>query len=160
MKLLVDFNGFKVWDYQNGLYSFAAPFMVDTDGSGPSHGDKYHQNETSLRYNGKPLNADEDLYFVLPPKVIRSVGPIVLGCQGLVVRLDTGVISRAVVGDVSNDAPTRKLGEGSYALAKFLGVNPDPNTGGDSKAQYKFVFEPGQAARVGTKLYQLQKFGA
>lgn len=160
MKLLLNFNSFAVWDCQNGFYTFLAPFAVDSDGSGPSHGDKYHQSETSLRFDGKPLNADEDLYVVLPPALIKAVGPIVLGCQAFAINLATGALSRAVVGDVSNDAPDRKLGEGSIALAKAIGVNPDPTTGGDEKWSYRFYFEPGVPARIGSKLYQLQAFGS
>lgn len=160
MKKLLTFNGFDVWDYENGLYSFTAPFMVDSDGGGSPHGDKYHQSATSLRFNGQPLNADVDCYFVLPPRIIKAVSPIVLGCQGLVMNLGSGIITRAVVGDISDDEPSRQLGEGAIALARIMGVNPDPTTGGDERPLYKFIFEPGQPAHVGSKVYQLQAFGA
>lgn len=158
MKLLFDFNGNPIWNNEDGSYRWQAPMPVDSDGAGPSHGDKYHQSQTSLRYNGLPLNADIDQYGVVIPKFCKSVPGIVLGCQGLVLDPLTGNIARFVCGDVSDDAPTRKLGEGSIALARALGLPESPVNGGTDRI-LQWTVIPGMPARVGSKIYQLQKFG-
>lgn len=129
-----------------------APFAVDSDGTGPSHGDTCQQKETSLKPN---LNADEENYVVLPPRIMWAVGPIVLGCQAFIRNPRTGQFARAVVGDASNDAPTRKMGEGSVALAREMGIDPSPVSGG-SDDLFEWTFIPGVAAVVAGKKYALQ----
>lgn len=163
MKTLLVFNGNPVFDNGDGSYYFLAPFAVDSDGTGPSHGDKYQQKQTALRIPGPNgswmyLNASEDPYGVSPPRIIRAVPGIVLGCQLFVRNPRTGQIGRAVMGDTSDDAPTRKLGEGSIALATLLDVDPDPVTGGSDEL-FEWTFIPGVPARCGQKTYPLQRFG-
>jgi hypothetical protein len=51
-----------------GPVYFKSKAAVDTDGSGPLHGDPDAQSQTSLRLTGsRSLNADITPYFVLPP---------------------------------------------------------------------------------------------
>lgn len=126
---------------------------VDDDGSGQSHGDPYHQGDTTLHHrDGTPLNADEEYYIVLPPSLIRAVAGIVLGCQAWVEWGDKRL--PAVVGDVG---PLRKIGELSYALARDLGINPNPNTGGVDDKEVLYQWSPGVPANVNGRLYDLQK---
>lgn len=132
---------------------FKAKAAIDTDGSGPLHGDPYAQTNTSLHQDGKPLNADVDLYIVVPPQIRDRVKGVVLGCQALLHNLRNGHSTPAVVGDVG---PQRKLGEISVACAKALGINPSPVSGGEDSHVIEYVLYPGQAAEVNGKRYTLQ----
>ena len=98
---------------------------IDTDGVGSSRGDRWHQNQTSMRLSGGgSLNADTTPYMVVPPQLAKQYG-----CKpgDLALVKYRGKVSPAVFGDVG---PRRKLGEGSTRLAANLGINTDPNKGG------------------------------
>lgn len=137
------------WDGQ--VIRFRAKGRIDDDGTGPSHGDRYHQSDTSLHHFGRALNADEDHYIVLPPQVIHSVVPVVLGCQAYVTY--RGKREAAVVGDVG---PHSRLGEISVALAQSLSIDPNPNSGGVDSDDLFYEVYPGVPAVVGNKTYSLQ----
>lgn len=71
-------------------------------------------------------------YVVLPPEGFEHAK---LGDFATVVNLKNGKIAGAIVADES--APELPTGEGSIALAKMLGVDPNPRTGGiDSGIAY------------------------
>lgn len=93
-------------------------------------------------------------YIVLPPEVIRAVGPVVLGCACRVVHSGSGNGTDAVVADVG---PTGRIGEASIAAAKACHVNPNPRTGGDNQRRYLYECFPGMAAQLNGVQYQLQK---
>jgi hypothetical protein len=138
------------YDYSLGIVTFTAKMAIDSDGSGPSHGDPDQEQDTSLHLNGQPLNADVDRYIVVPPSIIQSVPGIVLGSQCYVSF--GGIRSPAVVGDIG---PHAKLGEGSIALAEALGIPSSPVNGGvDSGVDFQILV--GQAANVNGKQYQIQ----
>jgi hypothetical protein len=139
----------------DGKCHMIADFDVDVDGSLPNiYHDPYYQNDTTLHYQGKALNTDEDKFAVLPTPLIKAVKGIVLGCQGRATNLLNGKKSDFVVGDVG---PTKKNGEGSRALAIVLEINPNPNTGGMDEAHVLYEWWPGKAAIVDLKQYALQK---
>jgi hypothetical protein len=135
--------------------SFKAKAAVDTDGSGPLHGDPCAQRDTSLHRQGKALNADEDCYIVVPPAIIQGTKGIVLGCQAFATNTKNGKHTEAVVGDVG---PHKKLGEISVATARALGINPSPNTGGVDEHIIEYRLFPGTPAVVNGKHYTLQPF--
>lgn len=137
----------------NGRCYMRADLDVDVDGIGDDHGDPYFQPDTTLHRNGNPLNSDEEFFIVLPPDCIKRVKGIVLGCQAKVWYRDKS--HTAVVGDVG---PTRKVGEGSYALAQFLGMNPSPINGGEDYAKVDYEWFPGVAAVVNGVQYSLQPY--
>lgn len=137
------------WDGHRVRYT--ARGRVDDDGTGSAHGDPYHQRDTSLHRNGRPLNADVDLYIVVPPQILRGVAPTVLGSQAWVTFRGNTV--PAVVGDIG---PHGRLGELSVALARALGINPDPNTGGVDVPSVLYVIQPGCPAAANGIQYQLQ----
>lgn len=141
---------------ENGKVHFVADADIDDDGSGPSHGDQYHQGDTTLHLNGHPLNADVDRYIVVPPIICRSVKGMVLGCQATVTNRRNGCVKEAVVGDIG---PSTKDGEISVALALALGINANPNTGGEDAAVIEYVIQPGVIAIVQGKTYELQHYG-
>lgn len=123
-------------------FSFTAKMAIDSDGVGSSHGDVYHQNQTSMRLaNGSSLNADVTPYLVLPPQVAKRFGA---KPGDLAIVTYKGKSSPAIFGDVG---PRAKLGEGSMKLAANLGINNDPNRGGASGGVKYQVF-PGSGRRV------------
>jgi hypothetical protein len=131
--------------------AFMGHGRIDDDGSGEAHNDPYHQSDTSLHHFGRPLNADVDFYAVLPEQLAREVAPIVLGCQGYATY--KGTRYPLVLGDLG---PRNRLGEISEALAIRMGINPNPNTGGDDNEDIFFEFYPGVPAVVNGTTYSLQ----
>lgn len=126
----------------NGALKFNAGMNIDTDGKGSSHGDRWHQNQTSMRLaDGSSLNADNTPYMVLPPQLAKQYG-VKPGDLALVRHGDK--VSPAIFGDVG---PRNKLGEGSTRLAANLGINTDPNRGGTDKGVQYVVF-PGSGRGV------------
>lgn len=148
-----DFSAHAYEETKGGRCYMIADFDVDVDGSGDSHGDPYFQPDTTLHRNGKPLNSDLESFIVLPPACILGVQGIVLGCQAYVTY--NGMRRPAVVGDVG---PSRKVGEGSYRLAKLLGMNPSPINGGVDGAHVRYEWYPNVAAVVDGITYTLQPY--
>jgi len=154
-KLLDTIEGEPVTLGDDGIIRYRAKCAVDGDGTGPSHGDPDFQNQTSLKFNGQFLNADQVKYTVLPPQIIKDVVPVVLGCQGFVTNTKNGFKTAVVVADVG---PRRKLGENSIATCAALGVNPSPTTGGEDAHDFLYEIHPGVPALVDGVQYQLQPF--
>lgn len=152
MKTLATIEGQPIIASDDGTEVFwKGAGRIDVDGSGPSHGDPDYQNDTSLHLNGRALNADVDIYIVVPPQIIKGVRPIVLGCQADVFY--NGKRTAAVVGDIG---PHTKLGEMSRACAIALGINPSPVSGGVDVHTVEYRCWPGTAASVNGKAYDLQ----
>ena len=126
---------------------------IDSDGSDNRHHDKYWQAETSLSHNRKPIDAESVPYIVVPPAIIQSVKPIVLGCLGLLRNIKTGQTTWAVVADIG---PKTKLGELSCEAARRLGLSGNPNTGGTDQKIIKYTIWPGRPAMVNGVQYDLQ----
>lgn len=154
MKVITTIDNEQVLLDDAGIIHFRAKAAIDTDGSGPLHGDPYAQRDTSFHYKGAPLNADEDYYIVVPPILILAVPGIVLGCQAHCINLANRRHTDAVVGDVG---PRRKLGEMSVACARALGIPDSPTTGGTNDHIVLYSFQPGVPAVVGSKTYSLQR---
>lgn len=123
---------------------------IDGDGSGPSHSDPDFQSDTSLHFNGSPLDSDQVRYIVVPPAILEGVPEIVLGCQAFATYGDR--CFSAVVGDIG---PRKKLGEISIALARALGIPCSPTTGGVPSG-VAFQVRPGVPADVDGVIFNLQ----
>lgn len=50
----------------SGPLTYNGQIKLDDDGTGPSHNDQHHNNNTSFTKNGQSLNADVDSYVVAP----------------------------------------------------------------------------------------------
>jgi hypothetical protein len=156
MRIIATIDGEQILENPyDGKITFKAKAAVDTDGSGPLHGDPCAQRDTSLHWRGKALNADEDRYIVVPPAIIQGVKGIVLGCQAHAKNIKNGHETEAVVGDVG---PHKKIGEVSVATAKALGINPSPTSGGVDEHIIEYTIRPGVAATVNGKAYTLQPY--
>src|SRR5258708_5575833 len=73
-----------VIDNEDGSGQFIGDADIDIDGSPDWKRDKYGQPDTSLRFNGKPINGQRVPFFVLPPEVIRAFKGTALGCLGTI----------------------------------------------------------------------------
>jgi hypothetical protein len=137
----------------DGRYvSFISNLDICNDGSGPSHGDPYHQSQTAYYNGGQYLNADVDKYIVIPPQIRAMVPPIVMGCQARLTNLLTGVWHAGVVGDIG---PDEKTGEAAYCLANIVYPDATYNTG-HWELIYLYELWPGIPAVVNGKKYKLE----
>jgi N-acetylmuramoyl-L-alanine amidase len=149
-----------IYQKNHGKYvCFESDLDICNDGSGPSHGDPYHQPQTAYysggKGGGKYLNADVDKYIVIPPQVRSKVPPVVMGCKGKLTNLITGVSYDAVTGEIG---PDDKTGEAAYCLAKI--INPViTHNSGDKKPNYLYELWPGIPAVVDGFTYKLQPAG-
>jgi hypothetical protein len=103
----------------------------------------YYVSTTSLqdfRYNPwdqrRYVNAEKIPYIVLPPKV-KQQGNISLGDIAVVYNTHNGRWAYAIYADTG--ANTR-IGEGSIALARLLGINANARTGGIANGVVYLVF--------------------
>ena len=140
-------------DTEDNILSYLACGRIDTDGTGLSHGDKWHLKETSLKLDGKSLNADEDPFIVIPGKIVKGVKPVVLGSKVILINTKNNRSAAGVVGDIG---PDNRLGEMARCLAIKLGVDPDPNTGGEDSHVIQYHIFLGVPANVNGKQYKLQ----
>src|SRR5438270_9611865 len=76
-------------------------------------------------------------YVVLPPEGFKHAK---LGDFAAVVNLRNGKVANAIIADES--APELPIGEGSIALARALGIDPNPRSGGVEKG-IAYVIFPG-----------------
>lgn len=143
-------------DILNGkpAYWFFGDADVDVDGSPNWQRDPDGQSETSLHYNGAPVNSDEVPGIVLPPELIKLTPEIVLGCFASVEY--NGKDEPAVVFDIG---PHSKLGELSACLANRLGINDSPTHGGVDEQAVHYRFWPGVAANIDGKQFELTPLG-
>jgi hypothetical protein len=131
---------------------FYGDMDIDCDGSGGNpDNDPYFQSDTTLHYKGQPLNAQTVPFIVVPPIVIKATRGVVLGALAEVTY--KGKTVHAVVGDLG---PTRKVGEGSPALAKLLGINPNANHGGVDEQTVLYKIHVGVPAVINGITYDLQ----
>jgi hypothetical protein len=137
----------------DGDITYRGAGRIDDDGLGPSDGDPYHQNTTSLKQNGKSLNGNSDKYIVVPPAILYGIKAIILGCQAYVINTLNGMNTEAVVADIG---PPDKIGEMSVACAEALGINPNPVSGGENSHVIHYHIIPGARATVDGREYSLQ----
>jgi len=145
-------------DRLNGkpAYFFFGDADNDVDGAPYWHKDPYGQAETSLHFNGKPVNGDEVPFIVLPPEVINLTPEIVLGCFATV-EYPEGNFEPAVVADVG---PHNKLGEMSPCLLRRIGAPAFQNgNGGIDEQVVHYRFWPGVAANIEGKQFTLTPLG-
>lgn len=160
MKLIATIAGRDVWLHDDAHMSWLSHARIDCDGVDSNgqpnniYHDPYYQPATTLKNNGKSLNALTESYIVVPPAIVRGVGPVVMGCRARVHYRQTGKITDAVVGD---GGPTSKIGELSVHCAENVGMPHNPNTGGDDNVDMVlYEIWPGVPALVDGVVYSLQ----
>ncbi len=141
-------------DNEDGSGQFVGDMDIDIDGSPDWERDPYGQPDTTLHFQGKPINGQKVPFFVLPPEIILAFKGILLGCHGTLHY--RGNTIDAVCADVG---PHNKLGEASPEAARRLGINDDPNHGGEDEQRILYRFWPGRPAFVDNITYDLQSYG-
>lgn len=122
------------------LIGFTSKFAIDADGAGGAwKKDKTGQSKTALTYkDGGSLNPSALPYISLPMDFHSTHPGVKLGDYAAVTYGAKTLY--AIVGDAG---PEGVIGEGSMALASGLGINPDPNHGGISRKDVRYVIVPG-----------------
>ncbi|GEM_PF-1794705 len=124
----------------NGMVYLRSKLAVDADGGSDWRNDRYGQATTSLtNADGSALDANRVNYFVLPMTDEYKQMGIKLGDLAWVRNTRTGKMVAAIFGD---HGPKRKIGEGSQALCRALGLSGDPNHGGTDKKEIEFLIQP------------------
>lgn len=137
----------------DGKVWFVGDFDIDADGGPKPPNDPSWQSETTLKFHGKSINAQEVAGMVVPGWLPHAVGPVVLGCQGRVTNLSNGLSALCVVHDTG---PLKKTGEGTPFLARLLGINDDAGNGGEDHPIILFECWPGKPAVEYGITYDLQ----
>jgi hypothetical protein len=122
----------------NGAIWFKADMDVDCDGGqgAACKADPYYQPETStVDSMGNPLDASTLPFVVLPlPSNGFDYKAHGLKLGSVAAAIYQGKILYGIIGDMG---PAGVIGEASYAMAKKLGINPSPISGGvDSGVTY------------------------
>jgi hypothetical protein len=92
----------------------------------------------SLTAPGTYVDARKIPYIVLPPEFIKQFA-VALGDLAMVTNRRNGKSSFAIFADVG---PHGKIGEGSVALARALGLNDDPRYGGTGNSSIAYLVFP------------------
>ncbi|GGS95404.1 glycoside hydrolase family 75 protein [Streptomyces cinerochromogenes] len=125
---------------KNGAVFWKADMDIDCDGQRTTNcnedRDPWYQDDTAFHQSdGKPLKAETLPYVVVPStSSIWNYTNAGIKGGGVVAVIYNNKVEYAVVGDTG---PSKIIGEASYATAKALGIDPDPETGGtDSGVTY------------------------
>ncbi|MFF5533311.1 glycoside hydrolase family 75 protein [Streptomyces cinerochromogenes] len=125
---------------KNGAVFWKADMDIDCDGQRTANcnedRDPWYQDDTAFHQSdGKPLKAETLPYVVVPStSSIWNYTNAGIKGGGVVAVIYNNKVEYAVVGDTG---PSKIIGEASYATAKALGIDPDPETGGtDSGVTY------------------------
>lgn len=145
-----------LWETGHEEVQFKADLDVDCDGSGGNpHHDPYFQPDTTLHYKGQPLNAEKIPFIVVPPIICQKTKGKVLGSRCVVTNTKNKKSTKAVVGDIG---PSKKVGEGSPALCELLGINSNPNTGGEDQfvILYEIYIDQPAKLEIDGELYEFE----
>lgn len=121
----------------------------------------YYVSVTSLEDKSKKVtdpdryvNPETIPYVVLPPSLVGSTG-INLGDIAFVMNEKNDWYTFAIFGD---KGPEGLLGEGSIELARRLGINADPRTGG-TPGDVVYVFFPGSGNHGPLSIGEIERRG-
>jgi hypothetical protein len=127
----------------NQVIHFVADMDIDCDGKETAVCNRttdgsFLPQTAATDSQGQPLDSSVVPYVVVPgvsAVFSYKAAGIAMGSLAVVVYRDK--IAFGVVGDIG---PQAILGEASYAMAKELGVNPNPSTGGTSNDVTYLIF--------------------
>ena len=91
---------------------------------------------TNVRDPDRYVDSTRVPYIALPPQVLKHAR---LGDIAMVINLNNGRSSGAIIADVG---PRSRIGEGSIALARELGIDPDARHGG-ADGNIMYIVFPG-----------------
>ncbi|MFF2729637.1 glycoside hydrolase family 75 protein [Streptomyces sp. NPDC058008] len=135
----------------DGAVFWKADMDIDCDGRVTSvcntRTDPSFQPQTAFQASdGKPLNSAKVPYVVVPgPGRLWNYAASGIKGGGVAAVVHGGKVRYAVVGDTG---PSGIIGEGSYALARSLGIDPDPRTGGTDSGVTYILFKGSRVSPV------------
>uniref|UniRef100_A0AAU2W3Y9 Glycoside hydrolase family 75 protein n=1 Tax=Streptomyces sp. NBC_00008 TaxID=2903610 RepID=A0AAU2W3Y9_9ACTN len=135
----------------NGAVFWKADMDIDCDGQVTTacneDTDPWFQDDTAFHTSGdKPLSAEKLPYVVVPSSSsIWNYGSAGIKGAGVVAVIYGGKVEYAVVGDTG---PDKIIGEASYATAKALGIDPDPETGGAESGVTYILFKDSKVSPI------------
>ncbi|MBL1083840.1 glycoside hydrolase family 75 protein [Streptomyces actinomycinicus] len=136
---------------KNGAVFWKADMDVDCDGQRTTNcnedRDPWYQDDTAFHQSdGRPLKAETLPYVVVPStsSIWNYSGAGIKG-GGVVAVVYNNKVEYAVVGDTG---PTKIIGEASYATAKALGIDPDPETGGTDSGVTYILFKNSKVSPI------------
>jgi hypothetical protein len=125
---------------------FKADLDVDCDGGSTPEckADRDYLPDTScVTSEGKPLDASNLPFFVLPTDSNGfKLSDYGIGCGSVGAIIYNGKVEYGILGD---RGPRGVIGEASYAIAKRLGINSDPNSGGVASGVTYIIFTGNRA---------------
>lgn len=136
---------------KNGAVFWKADMDIDCDGQVTAacneDTDPWFQDDTAFHTaTGKPLSAEALPYVVVPSSSgIWNYGSAGIKGGGVVAVIHGDKVEYAVVGDTG---PDKIIGEASYATAKALGIDPDPETGGAESGVTYILFKNSQVSPI------------
>ncbi|KUL55308.1 hypothetical protein ADL22_01715 [Streptomyces sp. NRRL F-4489] len=136
---------------KNGAVFWKADMDIDCDGQITAQcnakTDPWFQDDTRFHQSdGKPLNAAQLPYVVVPSASgIWNYESAGIKGGGVVAVIYNNQVEYAVVGDTG---PNKIIGEASYAAAKALGIDPDPENGGADSGVTYLLFTNSQASPI------------
>ncbi|MPY61781.1 glycoside hydrolase family 75 protein [Streptomyces spongiae] len=136
---------------KNGAVFWKADMDIDCDGQRTSKcnedTDPWYQDDTAFHQSdGKPLRADSLPYVVVPSSSsIWNYSSAGIKGGGVVAVIYNNKVEYAVVGDTG---PNKIIGEASYATAKDLGIDPDPENGGTDSGVTYILFKNSQVSPI------------
>ncbi|MFH8515589.1 glycoside hydrolase family 75 protein [Streptomyces gelaticus] len=136
---------------KNGAVFWKADMDIDCDGEITAacneDTDPWFQNGTAFTTSaGKPLNAEKLPYVVVPStSSIWNYADAGIKGGGVVAVIYNNKVEYAVVGDTG---PNKIIGEASYATAKALGIDPDPETGGAESGVTYILFKNSKVSPI------------
>jgi len=136
---------------KNGAVFWKADLDIDCDGQRTAKcnedTDPWFQDDTAFHQSDdKPLRADT-LPYVVVPSASGTWNYANAGIKGggVVAVIHGSKVEYAVVGDTG---PTKIIGEASYATAKALGIDPDPENGGTDSGVTYILFKNSKVSPI------------
>ncbi|ANZ17095.1 glycoside hydrolase family 75 protein [Streptomyces noursei] len=136
---------------KNGAVFWKADMDIDCDGQITAQcnadTDPWFQDDTRFHQSdGKPLNAAKLPYVVVPSvSGIWNYESAGIKGGGVVAIIYNNQVEYAAVGDTG---PEKIIGEASYAAAKGLGIDPNPETGGADAGVTYLLFKDSRASPI------------
>jgi hypothetical protein len=135
---------------------------VDCDGSNSPlcSNDPSHQDQLSCNCdvaNGGTVEAATTPFFVIPgcSNGCGGYGPFAYNQRGIGIGQIAAIVYQlgtkvgvAYAPFLDEDGINTEIGEGSYALNNFLGIDPNPSTGGSNDNNVAYIVFPGSANRI------------